>query len=280
MPNHKKSINSLRNSQPDLYKVLACSLEIWQKLKQHPNPRREMPPVAGKTGIVTEADMLIDREIIRMLETYFVEDGILTEESGYNPPRSGRTIWVIDPLDGSKEYHNKIAECCICVARINQQTNLAIAVNPISGEYMYADGLGTAWHENGQMHTSNCINLDEANITVSRSEHSRGWWDDFGLQTVPMGSIAWKIIQVAAGNSDATITYTPKNIWDVAAAIYIAESAGCIVTDALGRPLVLDPLQPLIQQGIIVAAPGIAKALIDHTAPWVGSRPRSQMDAR
>lgn len=240
-------------------------------------PRQQAAAPADKVGLLTEADLAIDRHLRSVLAHLAPQDAILTEESGVTGAAGASCTWVIDPLDGTKEFAAGIPECAIVVAHFRPQLALGIVQNLLTGEMAWAESGGA---RSDNLRPSACTDLAQARITVSRSEHKRGWWQDFGIPTLPVGSIAWKVAQVALGHSDATITYTPKSTWDVAGAIYLAHAAGCVVTDGSGAPLSLKAQVVELNQGIIVAVPGIADALIAHAVPWIARRPASQMDAR
>jgi myo-inositol-1(or 4)-monophosphatase len=270
----KETSNSENATQLDrLQAAETVARKAYDALQDHPSPRQEVPAPEGKIGVLTAADLLIDETIVQQLESEFPRDNVLTEERGYVCNSSESGTWIIDPLDGSKEFKMEIPECGICIGYFDDNCNqFGVVVNPVDGTYISSGSLvAPEWRT---------TELSEAKISVSRSEVKRGWWDDFGLDVEGVGSIAWKICQVALGQYDATITYTPKNIWDVSAAIAIAEAAGCVVTDGKGEPLKYDIESPLITSGIIVSSPRIADALIEHATPWIANRPSDQMDAR
>lgn len=241
------------------------------------SPRELAQAPADKVGLLTAADLAIDQHLRSALAQLAPDDGILTEESGITGGSHTDCTWVIDPLDGTKEFAASIPECAIVVAHFRPELALGIVQNLLTHELAWAEA-GSARSDN--LHASELTDLSRARITVSRSEHKRGWWSDFGLPTLPVGSIAWKIAQVALGQAEATITYTPKSVWDVAGAIFLAQTAGCVITDGAGRPLALNPRSIELKHGIIVASPGIAAELIAHTVPWIARRPANQMDAR
>lgn len=235
-----------------------------------------------KIGVLTIGDLQAEKHIVAALRKEFPDDEILSEESGLlaTPQASSGRLWVLDPMDGSRGFKDGNDECAICVGLLDPDPLLAVVMNPRNRQQYTAVG-GRGMLLNGKTAVPSAISDPAtARIAVSRSEHKRGWWADFPLATIPMGSIAWKIVLVAAGKLDATITYTPKNLWDVAAALIIAAEAGCIICDGKGRPVHLSPKDRLLETGFIVSAPGIARRLTELAIPWIATRPDDCKDAR
>ena len=80
--------------------------------------------------------------------------------------------------------------------------------------------------------------LEHSTILASRSETARGEWKAYeGRVTVrAIGSVAYKLALVAAGQADATFTLTPKSEWDIASGVALIIAAGGRVTDLYGGP--------------------------------------------
>jgi myo-inositol-1(or 4)-monophosphatase len=89
------------------------------------------------------------------------------------------------------------------------------------------------------VHVSTTSQLPGALVLASRTETGRGAWERFrDLLTVrPLGSIAYKLAQVARGQCDLTFSLVPKNEWDICAGTLLVTEAGGQVTDLQGQPL-------------------------------------------
>jgi len=152
---------------------------------------------------ITEADRTANRILRQALNRD--GEGWLSEESFDDSARlENERVWVVDPLDGTREFVAGIPEWCISVGYV--ENGKAVAVRP-----------------------SNCRGLSEAVVLASRSEVKRGEWDCFRqapFVTRPMGSVAYKLALVAAGLADATWTLAPKSEWDIAAGVALVECAG------------------------------------------------------
>ena len=177
-----------------------------------------------------------DNEVNKLLLELLLRDGEgwLSEETTDNPSRlQKRAVWIVDPLDGTKEFIKGIPEWCVSIGFVEDGRPVAGGIfNPATGEtFLGAEGEGVTY--NGQPVTlDNKRSLSTASVLASRSEIYRGEWklfanSDFTIH--PMGSIAYKLALVAAGKADITWTITPKNEWDVAAGAALVLAAGGVV---------------------------------------------------
>jgi myo-inositol-1(or 4)-monophosphatase len=181
---------------------------------------------------VTEADLAVDR----VLREALVEpgEGWLSEETADDPDRLNRArVWVVDPLDGTKEFVEGIPEWCVSVGLVEDGVVVAGGIlNPAAGFLaLGAHGLGCTL--NGLPVAPTSPNgLDGATILASRTEVGRGqWqhWEGAPFAVEPMGSVAYKMARVACGLADATWTLVPKHEWDVAAGTALVLAAGGMV---------------------------------------------------
>lgn len=177
---------------------------------------------------VTEADEAVDAELRRILPSR--DEGWLSEESADDPRRlSKRRVWVVDPIDGTREFLDGIPEWCVSIGLIEDGKPVAGGIhNPATGERI-AGSVESGVAYEGHRPISGKAGLDGALIGASRSECMRGEWEQFGEQpfeVVPMGSIAYKLALVAVGRLDATWTLVPKSEWDVAGGAALVQAAG------------------------------------------------------
>jgi len=185
---------------------------------------------------VTEADTTIDTLLRELLPRD--GEGWLSEETRDDHSRLGRRrVWVVDPLDGTREFVTGIPEWCVSVGLVVDGEPVAGGLlNPATGETILgARGLGVTL--NGQpARVSARPSLAGATVLASRSEVKRGEWQGYREELFairPTGSVAYKLGLVAAGRADATWTLTPKHEWDVAAGVALVLAAGgAIVTGA------------------------------------------------
>src|SRR5487761_15562 len=187
---------------------------------------------------VTEAD----RAVNRVLHETLLRDGEgwLSEESVDDRSRLGRNrIWIVDPLDGTREFVSGIPEWCVSIAFVEYGRATAAGItNPATGE-TFLGCLTRGVTYNGQSaQASHRQSLAGAVVLASRREVKRGEWKRFEKAPFllhPMGSVAYKLARVAAGLADATWTLTPKHEWDVAAGVSLVEAAGGFVRTLADR---------------------------------------------
>ena len=178
---------------------------------------------------ITEADRTANRILRQALNRD--GEGWLSEESFDDSARlENERVWVVDPLDGTREFVAGIPEWCISVGYVENGKAVAGGIcNPATRE-LFLGAVGQGITLNGKaVRPSNCRGLSEAVVLASRSEVKRGEWDCFRqapFVTKPMGSVAYKLALVAAGMADATWTLAPKSEWDIAAGVALVECAG------------------------------------------------------
>ena len=183
---------------------------------------------------VTEADRIADR----VLKDILLRDGEgwLSEETADDVARLDKErVWVVDPLDGTREFVSGIPEWCVSVGLVeNGKATAGGICNPATGE-IFLGSLDKGVTYNGMpTHVSRRRNLSGATVLASRSEMRRGEWERFQESPFvirPTGSVAYKLGLVSVGLADATWTLSPKNEWDVAAGVALVKAAGGFVGD-------------------------------------------------
>jgi myo-inositol-1(or 4)-monophosphatase len=184
---------------------------------------------ASDRTLITEADRSVNRTLREVLLRD--QEGWLSEEDLDNPQRlQAHRVWIVDPLDGTKEFVAGIPEWCISVAMIEDGVASAGGVcNPATGEIFLGSRENGVTYNGKPVRASDRSGLEGAEVLASRSETERGDWKRFeraSLAVRPMGSVAYKLARVSAGLADATWTLSPKNEWDVAAGVALVEAAG------------------------------------------------------
>jgi len=183
----------------------------------------------GGRDVITQ----VDRAVSDVLRTALLkaEEGWLSEEDVDDLSRlSKRVVWVVDPLDGTREFVDGIPEWCISVGLVVDGAPVAGGVcNPATNE-IFLGGLNSGITYNGRrVQPTRRTDLKGAVVLASRQEYKRGEWAQFeGKQFSirPTGSVAYKLALVSAGLADATWTLSPKHEWDVAAGVALVSSAG------------------------------------------------------
>src|SRR5262249_48805558 len=135
----------------------------------------------GRDNPVTEADLEADRALKTMLHGAFPDYGWLSEETVDNEDRLNRSrVWIVDPLDGTKEFIKGIPEFCVAVGLVEDGVPvLGVTYNPIRREMFWAArGIGCHLNSNPVRVTRTRV-LHRATVFASRSEEARGEWQVF-----------------------------------------------------------------------------------------------------
>lgn len=199
---------------------------------------------------VTEADRAVDDALRRILPQD--GEGWFSEETTDDRRRlSKERVWIVDPLDGTREFVSGIPEWCVSVGLVENGEPVAGGIlNPATKEtFLGARGLGVS--VNGEpAGMSERTSLSGAVILASRSEVHRGEWapfEDASFEVRPMGSVAYKLALVAAGRFDATWTVVPKNEWDVAGGSALVLAAGGVLYEPNGTSRRFNQDDPLLR---------------------------------
>ena len=219
---------------------------------------------------VTEADRALD--VVLRKNLLRQGEGWLSEESADDLARVNYDrVWVVDPLDGTREFVQGIPEFCVSIAMVERGRPIAGGIcNPATNE-TFLGAVDSGLTYNGKAaKVSQRGELDGAVVLASRSETKRGEWVQFQtapFKVEPMGSVAYKLARVSAGLSDITFTLTPKHEWDVAAGAALVMSGGGFV-QTLASPLTCNRRDPLID-GLIACGPNLRDELLQFLAPYL-----------
>lgn len=198
---------------------------------------------------LTAADLASHHTIVEGLEKLTPEIPVLSEESAsipYSERSSWEQYWLIDPLDGTREFVKRNGEFTVNIAFIDNGEPVAgVIYVPVTGLTYYACRGGGAWklapgeEQAERIHVSE---LGERPINVAGSRSHRGdtlngFLSRIGeYDIISMGS-SLKSCLVAEGKADLYPRLGPTSEWDTAAAQAIVEEAGGRMTDTQMRPL-------------------------------------------
>jgi myo-inositol-1(or 4)-monophosphatase len=226
---------------------------------------------------VTDADFAADELLKEKLLSLLPEAGWLSEETVDSPERLAREfVWVVDPLDGTKEFVMGIPEFSVSVALVeNGRVTMGVIFNPVTEE-LYSTQCGQGVYLNGEpVRVSEQRDLQGARVDASRSEVRRGEFEPFAqlVDVNIMGSIAYKLARVAAGQADATWSRGPKNEWDICAGALLVQEAGGRCTNLDGEPFTFNRSFPKVN-GIVADNGQLHTAVMAALAPHGAARLR------
>ena len=195
---------------------------------------------------LTEADLAAHRIIVEALHELTPALPVLSEESkavSWQERQSWQTYWLVDPLDGTKEFISRNGEFTVNVALIeNGRPVLGVVYVPVKDVYYLGSPDGAFKEENGKRESIQTARIEENQHTISvvasrshKGDDLEAWLERVAekfpqLELVSMGS-SLKICLVAEGSADIYPRLAPTSEWDTAAAQAILEAAGGILTD-------------------------------------------------
>ncbi len=231
---------------------------------------------------VTQADTQVDAA----LRTCLLRpgEGWLSEESVDDPIRlESSWVWIVDPLDGTREFVEGIPEWCCSIGLVRDGKPFAGGIcNPATQETVVGT-IESGVRLNGEpAQPSSRTKLAGGVVLASRSEMKRGEWDQFqgrSFEVRPTGSVAYKLGCVAAGLADATWTLTPKHEWDVAAGVALIDSAGGFTGTLDQSPLLFNNRKPKLP-GLLAGGAGLKTEIIAITAAAEKPAPKKPQTVR
>ena len=209
---------------------------------------------------VTAADIAAHQVIVNGLAQLSPEVPVLSEE---DPPawevrQHWQRYWLVDPLDGTKEFIKRNGEFTVNIALIEAgKPVMGVVYAPVLG-VMYSAADGKAWKEEGGQREQ--IHVRDARpplVVVSRShgddDEMKEYLKQLGEhQTVATGS-SLKFCLVAEGKAQLYPRFGPTNIWDTGAGHAVAMAAGAHVHDWQGKTLDYAPRESFLNPGFRVS---------------------------
>ena len=212
---------------------------------------------------VCEVDLAVDELLKQRLKTIDPAAGWLSEETADNADRLGTSrVWVVDPIDGTRDYLRGRSGWCVSVALVeNGAPIIGVLDAPARGEHWRAVAGQGATRNGAALRASMRTRLPGARVPADTLPKI-----DADLVAVPRpNSIALRLAMVAADEADLCASLRWGNEWDIAAAALIAEQAGATVTDALGVPIRYNS-DPAEAFGVLASAPAIHTAAVARLA--------------
>jgi histidinol-phosphatase len=189
---------------------------------------------------VTIADQEAEQIIRKCIAENFPDHRILGEEGGQNTLNSPY-LWVIDPIDGTKNYLRKVPLFATQLALMKDgEVILGVSNAPVLGELMYAEKGQGAYLNDQRVHVSNLANINDAYLSFGGISYFQKQEVLDQLLTIVTATHAhrgigdfWSYHLLAQGKIDIMLEAKTK-LWDIAALSLIVEEAGGKVTDLTG----------------------------------------------
>lgn len=225
-----------------------ASLPYWRNQQTQINQKADDSPV-------TDADLAVNQLLIDGLMRLTPNIPILSEESCNIPLTIRQTWqqwWLIDPLDGTKEFIEGREDFTVNVALIEEGHIIFGVVGiPVTEQYFYGGKHLGAWQQNKKSHSQkiHCRPITTKPISIVASHrHTSQKQQNFiqALQktrAISLKSIgsSIKFCLIATGEADCYPRFTPTCQWDTGAAQGVLEGAGGVVITEQGKPLEYQP---------------------------------------
>jgi len=266
------SIPRARGGQPAMTAARALILEAGDILRRRFHSELRVRS-KGRANIVTDVDHEVERFLVGRLREEFPGFGVLAEESGRGGDAGAEYTWIVDPLDGTRNYSLGVPHYAVTFALARgQDVLLGLTYDPARNELFAAErGAGASIGERPMRVSANTafeatvlgtdMGYDDAMAAHALRLVDRLWP---GMQAVRiMGSAALGLAYAACGRIDLYFHHS-LSPWDIAAGVLMAQEAGGVVTDRAGRPIRLE------SESIIVSNRAIHAEFLRRTEglPW------------
>lgn len=224
------------------------ALDSWEKVPGSP---------------VSVADLEVDEFLKRELGRLLPSAGWLSEETVDAPERlEGGLIWLVDPIDGTRDFIRGRTGWCVSVALVSSgRPLLGMLAAPAREEFWQGEAGQGSWRNGLRLAASRRTALTGARVPAEAVPHI-----DADLTPVARpNSIALRMAMVAADEADLVATLRWGFEWDIGAAALIAREAGAAVTDVFGEALGYNKRDPRAF-GVLVTAPAIHQAALERLA--------------
>ncbi|WP_109809047.1 3'(2'),5'-bisphosphate nucleotidase CysQ [Sphingosinithalassobacter portus] len=203
---------------------------------------------------VCEVDLEVDAMLRGRLSALLPDAGWLSEETVDNDDRlAARRLWVVDPIDGTRDFLRERTGWAVSVALIEDgRPVIGILDAPARNEHWRAEAGKGAYRGGERIQVATRNLLSGARVPADALPKI----DRDLIMVAKPNSIALRIAMVAAAEADMVATLRWGYEWDVAAATLVAQEAGATVSDALGQPLAFNTPQAQAF-GILATTPGI-----------------------
>jgi len=211
---------------------------------------------------LTQADLASHHCIVDGLQKLTPDMPIISEESGlpeFDERRKWECYWLIDPLDGTKEFVNRNGEFTVNIAFIqsNRPVFGVVHVPVQSKTYIGCEGHGSVLRDGGQVTVVRVADTSSTPVRIVGSRSHRGSSLDAFLEKlgesdmVPMGS-SLKFCTVAEGKADVYPRLGLTSEWDTAAAQAVVEQAGGQVLELDGKSLAYNEKSDILNPWFVV----------------------------
>lgn len=215
--------------------------------------------------LVSDADKMAEKIIFGIINGFFPEDGVLSEESGMISSNKTGYCWIVDPLNGTHNFLNGFKEWGTLLALTKEgEVVLGVCYFPLLQEFFFAEKGRGAYCNKNKLRVSEARNLrgefflSDGILRCKPREILRDIekFCGAGCRLRVYGSNPFSFLRVAMGQAVVATNRLCKP-WDIAAPALFVEEAGGKVTDENGNPWHLDSENLILNSENLIATNGI-----------------------
>lgn len=265
---------SFKVLQQIIHNAADAIMEIYQKADLGVVQKSDDSPV-------TAADIAANQIIMAGLEQFTPEIPILSEEAvvSFEERKDWQELWVVDPLDGTKEFIKRNGEFSINIALVRDgRPVLGMVYLPTTGEGYF--GVTETWQgltpgafkwQGDEIEAINLRTPREPLVAMTSRSHGPALPDDLKdtlkdtyeqVRELPKGS-SIKGCRIAEGIADLHLRRGPTSEWDTAAQQAIIEAAGGQLVAPSGKPFRYNQRKSLLNGHFIVAGPEVTPVIVE-----------------
>ena len=203
----------------------------------------------GRGNVVTDTDIEVERTVHAILRQEFPAHDILSEETAAGTDPHGAWVWVLDPVDGTKNYSVGIPFWCVTIALLHGgEPVLGVTYDAVRNEQFHATAGGGAFCGDARMSASDAPDVESSVISLDLGYDNALGSSQLAVmgQIFPnvqsmriLGSAALAFAYAACGRVDM-FTHTNVAAWDIAAGMLLVREAGGVAVNRDGSPMRID----------------------------------------
>lgn len=233
----------------------------------------------GRGNVVTEVDLAVEQLLLERLAKEFPACDLLSEETSPKGRSPAEYSWIIDPIDGTKNFSQGIPIFAINIALVREtEVVFGLTYDPNRTELFAAEAGKGAWLNGQPIHVSSKSKVEECLVGSDMGydnqraqyllEFLTSLWP--GVQSLRIiGSAALGLAYLAAGRLDVYIHHA-LSTWDIAPGILLVKEAGGVITERDGSPASLQ-MEGLVAANAAAHA-DLLRLAADHPWRWAGLR--------
>jgi len=255
--------------------IIGIAKEAGKILMKYYSKDLDVQTKSGKYDLLTQADLEADSYIRNRLKERFPKDNILSEESSDIPSDFSANVWMVDPLDGTKEFVKKGTGFSVMIGFCkNGIPTMGVVFAPVNDLLYYAVKDKGAYVESkgkkSKLQVSDISDIKKSKMVTRIIDGEKRDLDTMinlfpSPMQIPQSSIGLKLGLIAEQKADVCVNSNYRcSKWDTCAPQIILEEAGGKITDFNGEPLNYKQRELKWENSFIASSPGLHKKLIEY----------------